>query len=80
MCIRDSFCRPSIWRHRWLKEETYQTKTVDEVWAEYEGSFYQKTDSIIKFVTDKRDRIRYLISRVPYRTKEYIKRKSGKNI
>lgn len=77
-CSRDTisfehFCRPSVWRACWLNEHTYQTKTVDEVWEEYEGSFYQKTDRIIKAILDKKDRIRYLISRVPYRISKLLK-------
>lgn len=68
----EHFCRPSIWRFRWLNEKTYRTKTVDDVWNEYEGSIYQKTDRIIKTVVDKSDRIRYLISRIPYRINKYI--------
>lgn len=71
----EHFCRPSIWRFLWLNKKTYQTKTVDDVWKEYEGSFYQKTDRIIKFVLDRWDRFCYLVSRVPYRINKYIDKK-----
>lgn len=76
----EHFCRPSMWRFMWLNEKTYQTKSVEEIWSAYEGSFYQKTDCIIKFILDKKDRIKYLCTRVPYRIEEYMKRKSEKNI
>ncbi len=65
----EHFCRPSIWRSKWLNEKTYQTKTVDEVWEAYQGSIYQKSDLILKYIVDKKKRISYLISRVPYRIK-----------
>lgn len=66
----EHFCRPSIWRKRWLNEKTYQSKTVDEVWESYQGSFYQKTDRIVNWILDRKDRLLYLLSRVPYRLKK----------
>lgn len=74
----EHFCRPSIWRWKWLNERTYRSKTVDEVWNSYQGSFYEKTDQVIKFILDKADRIKYLIFRVPYRLKKIRTGKAGK--
>lgn len=72
----EHFCRPSIWRFRWLNEKTYGSRSVDQVWDAYQGSFYQKTDRMIKAVLDKRDRLLYLISRIPYRIKKLRKGKA----
>lgn len=70
----EHFCRPSIWRFRWLNPETYRTKTVDDVWNAYQGSFFQKTDLAIKYILDKKKRICYLISRIPYRIRKICRK------
>lgn len=76
----EHFCRPSIWRAKWLNEKTYQTMTVDDVWEAYQGSVYQKTDFIIKYIADKKKRIIYLFTRAPYRIKKFFKKRRANNL
>ena len=70
----EHFCRPSIWRFLWLNDKIYHTKSVDEVWDWYCGSNYKKIDSIIKYVMDKKNRLCYLVSRVPDKMRNFAKK------
>lgn len=68
----EHFCRPSIWRFLWLNTKIYNSKSVDEIWEWYQGSSYQRVDNIINTILNKKDRIIYLISRVPDKFKKLI--------
>lgn len=70
----EHFCRPSLFRKKWLNETTYQSKSFLEIYNWYFDSKYYRIDQHIWAVFDKVKRIKYLIKRTPGKLREMIKK------
>ncbi len=70
----EHFCRPSLFRSKWLNEATYQSKSFTEIYKWYFESNYYKIDQHIWSVFEKIDRIKYLIKRAPGKLKETLEK------
>lgn len=70
----EHFCRPSIFRKKWLNKEVYKNKSFAEVYEWYFNSRYYEMDKHIWAMFDKIKRIKYLIKRAPGKLKEMIEK------
>ncbi len=68
----EHFCRPSIFRGKWLNERTYGSRSFSEIYQWYFKSGYYKVDQWVWMILDKGKRIRYLIRRAPGKLAETI--------